>query len=129
MVASRKAAAMFGIFLYCIAISYPFILNCSYTLNKTYISGNLCINRFKENSTCNGKCYLMKQMDHQQQDHSAAKSTIPATTTIYEVTAHIVWDTSDALTPAASLMLIPMVKEGSAIAQFIEVPSPPPQEV
>jgi hypothetical protein len=33
-----------------------------YNLFEDYIAGNLCVNRYDENSTCKGKCFLEKQI-------------------------------------------------------------------
>lgn len=35
----------------------------SFYFNQSYISNNLCINRDKPASHCNGKCYLKKQLN------------------------------------------------------------------
>lgn len=75
--------------LYLVAISYPFVLNCSYTLNKTYISQNKCINRFAENSTCGGKCYLSDMLEQHGANQNNGPASSAETMYIYEVTSHL----------------------------------------
>lgn len=88
----RRTAAFGFIALYLIAISYPSILNCSYTLNKTYISNNICVNRYVKDSTCDGKCYLMDQLNQHTNGQNTNSTSTPITTHIYEVTAHLTTD-------------------------------------
>jgi len=40
----------------------PVMPYIEYAVNKDYISKNLCINRDKPHSCCEGKCYLEKQL-------------------------------------------------------------------
>ncbi len=37
-----------------------------YTLNKKYITDNLCINRSKPKMHCNGKCHLAKELSKEE---------------------------------------------------------------
>lgn len=46
-----------------------------YVVNYDYISSVLCINKNKPKLQCNGKCYLMKQLQ-KQQEKEAPKSRI-----------------------------------------------------
>ncbi|HVU54804.1 MAG TPA: hypothetical protein VHD83_07105 [Puia sp.] len=39
-----------------------------YQVNKDFIAKNLCINRAKPNSCCQGKCYLTKKMAADESD-------------------------------------------------------------
>lgn len=43
----------------------PFI---DYALNYDYISKVLCINKDKPKTKCNGKCYLMQELEQQQKE-------------------------------------------------------------
>lgn len=45
-----------------------------FKLNQEYISKNLCENRFKKGSTCNGKCYLNKELKEHDHEHGDSKS-------------------------------------------------------
>ena len=38
-----------------------------FELNKKYIADNLCVNRFKPQLHCNGKCYFMKKVKQAQE--------------------------------------------------------------
>jgi hypothetical protein len=44
----------------------------NYRINQEYIAKNLCVNRYKPKSCCQGKCYLNKQLakDEDQQPSS-----------------------------------------------------------
>jgi hypothetical protein len=48
------------------SISGLFILGYYYS-NKTYISENLCINRFDSVPICKGKCFLTKKLKEKEQ--------------------------------------------------------------
>lgn len=37
-----------------------------YTLNKKYITDNLCVNRSKPTMHCNGKCHLAKELSKEE---------------------------------------------------------------
>jgi hypothetical protein len=50
---------LFVLVLYIIRPAMPYI---EYAINKEYIAKNLCINRDKPHSCCQGKCYLEKQI-------------------------------------------------------------------
>lgn len=46
-----------------------------FKLNQEYIVKNLCENRFKKNSTCNGKCYLSKELKKHDHEKGDSRST------------------------------------------------------
>ena len=50
-----------------------FFYDAAYVLNKDYIAGKLCVNKDKPAMHCNGKCFLAKQQqkEEQQNDKSA----------------------------------------------------------
>ena len=52
--------------LYLLAIIQPVIPVLDYLLNYDFIAKELCINRDKPIQTCNGKCYLEKEVAKQQ---------------------------------------------------------------
>ena len=37
-----------------------------YRINKNFIAAKLCINRYRPNSCCKGKCYLNKQLQKEE---------------------------------------------------------------
>jgi hypothetical protein len=43
------------------------VIHASFSLNQDYIAENLCIEKDIEGSTCNGHCYLKKQLDQTQE--------------------------------------------------------------
>ncbi|WP_343688492.1 hypothetical protein [Chitinophaga sp.] len=44
-----------------------YLISLEYTLNQRYIASVLCVNRDKPDMHCNGKCYLKKQLERDQQ--------------------------------------------------------------
>ncbi len=68
---------IYSIFFLAVLILYvlrpvmPFI---EYALNKDYIAKNLCINRDKPKSCCQGKCHLKKQLAKSDESSDTAKS-------------------------------------------------------
>lgn len=47
-----------------------------YQINRDYIASELCINKAKPASTCNGKCYLVKKMKQQDQQEQTIPSVL-----------------------------------------------------
>lgn len=43
------------------------VIHASFSMNQDYIADNLCIEKDIEGSTCNGHCYLQKQLDQTQE--------------------------------------------------------------
>ena len=48
----------------------------AFKCNQTYIAKNLCINRKKVHSCCQGKCYLGKQLQKDADNSTEAKAPI-----------------------------------------------------
>jgi hypothetical protein len=46
-----------------------------YELNKEYISKNLCENKEKPKSTCNGKCHLAKELKKQDKKENSTSNS------------------------------------------------------
>ena len=44
-------------------------------MNQTFISKNLCENRFKKKSCCHGSCQLKKQLNEDDKNEKAPNST------------------------------------------------------
>lgn len=44
-------------------------------INRNYIAKNLCENRNKPKSCCKGKCFLGKQLQHDEQDNNSNSTT------------------------------------------------------
>lgn len=58
-------ARIYSLFFLLILIGYilrPVIPLVEYALNKEYIAKNLCVNRDKPKSCCEGKCHLKKEL-------------------------------------------------------------------
>ena len=68
-----------------------------YSINKKYIASTLCINRYKPQLKCNGKCFLakkIKEAEKNQEENSGGElkqwaETVPCTayTTGFEIKA------------------------------------------
>ncbi|MFL0065902.1 hypothetical protein V2595_09715 [Tenacibaculum maritimum] len=56
------------VFLYMVAMLRPITPFVEYAINYDYISTVLCINKDKPESSCKGKCQLMKKLEQQQED-------------------------------------------------------------
>lgn len=50
------------------------IIQGSYELNKGFIVENFCVNKSELGLNCNGKCYLMKQLDAEKKRQAANDS-------------------------------------------------------
>ncbi len=57
-----RAYAIIQIVVLVFYLLRPIIPYVEYSVQKAYIVKNLCINRDKPNSSCEGKCYLEKQV-------------------------------------------------------------------
>lgn len=65
--------------LYFLALVQPVIPILEYLLNYDYIAAELCENKDKPILTCNGKCYLEKQIVKQQDVDRDASVPVPPT--------------------------------------------------
>ena len=85
----RAKIAIGILIVFCFAEIRPLLPYLDYFVNYQYISEVLCINKEKPMSTCNGKCYLSKQLKEAQQTEKQDKK-IP--TVEQERTPIIVYD-------------------------------------
>ncbi len=53
------------------------LVHLAFQLRKDYIASNLCENKDVVNSTCNGKCYLKKQLKKAEADTENNESQAP----------------------------------------------------
>ncbi len=53
-----------------------FIIQADFFLNQSYIAKNLCVNRDKPQMHCEGKCYLTKKLNEQQNQDQSPLSKI-----------------------------------------------------
>ncbi|CAN5372771.1 hypothetical protein BH09BAC1_BH09BAC1_17590 [soil metagenome] len=47
-----------------------------FQFNQSYIASNLCVNRFRPELKCDGKCYLRKQLSKQEQNPDSGVLTV-----------------------------------------------------
>jgi hypothetical protein len=62
----RPKIAIGILIVFCFAEIRPLLPFLDYYVNYEYITEVLCINKEKPKSTCNGKCYLSKQLKEAQ---------------------------------------------------------------
>lgn len=58
----RSKFAILFLTVYALVLFQPIVPWIDYYLHKDYIAKNLCENRMKPGSRCNGKCYLAKEL-------------------------------------------------------------------
>lgn len=52
------------------------LILANYSINRDYISKNLCENRAKPNMHCNGKCHLKKQLQKEDKKENAPSGNL-----------------------------------------------------
>ena len=64
------------LFICTIAASFSnWLVIASFNINQGYIAKQLCVNRYKPNSNCNGHCYLGKQLNKTEKPEGNNGST------------------------------------------------------
>ena len=61
--------------LICLQTISLLVIESEFNLNKSYIASVLCENRDKPMTHCDGKCFLKKELNHQQEKESSQKLT------------------------------------------------------
>lgn len=72
----QQFLGMFFYTLYMLAMIQPIMPLVEYSLNKEYIASVLCENRAKPQLSCNGKCYVQKELK-KTQDAPSHQHSIP----------------------------------------------------
>ena len=62
----RKIAILLCL-MYALVIVRPVLPRLLFEFNRAYIASELCVQREIKNNCCQGKCYLRKQMQREQQ--------------------------------------------------------------
>ncbi|MDR2086172.1 MAG: hypothetical protein LBP72_03245 [Dysgonamonadaceae bacterium] len=99
-----------------------------YNLFKEYIAGNLCVKRSSANNTCQGKCFLEKQINHvNETDHpsgnTSEKIQINEKGADDYITKEILQLTPVSLTETT----FSPFREIRMVDIFIDIPLPPPK--
>jgi flagellar basal body-associated protein FliL len=63
----KKWAAVILLLLIFLQTFYQAGIALWFYANQTYIAKNICVNRFKPEMKCNGKCYLKKKLKQAEQ--------------------------------------------------------------
>lgn len=64
----KKVLAYLLFVAFSIQIASNLLTIAAFELNRDYIAKNLCINRAKKGSHCNGKCHLMKEIQKNEKE-------------------------------------------------------------
>ncbi len=81
----KKPAAILSFVLSVMIITQPVFPFLEYYTFKAYIVKNLCINRDKPGSCCEGKCYLEKQLKEANADNDSQKEKAPANSKVKNI--------------------------------------------
>src|ERR1041385_5930046 len=52
------------------------LIDAGYNANQSYIAAALCLNRDKPQMHCDGKCFLKKELNNQQEKESSSQRTV-----------------------------------------------------
>lgn len=63
-----RIAIMLAILIFTVSVK-DCAVYLSYFANKAYIIKDLCVNRNVDNSTCNGKCHLKKELEESKKQN------------------------------------------------------------
>lgn len=63
-----KGLSIFFTFLYLAAMAKPVLPVFEYVINQDYIAEYLCVNKDRPMLNCNGKCYLSKMLQEEQNE-------------------------------------------------------------
>lgn len=77
LIETGKLKILSTIFLFTTILIQTFssyIIQADFYMNQSYIAKTLCVNKDKPMMHCNGKCYLAKKLNQQDQQAPAAKN-------------------------------------------------------
>jgi len=75
----KKSQFIVGIFLSAMIMLQSaslLLVNAGYNANHSYIASALCANRDKPQMHCDGKCFLKKELNNQQDKESSSQRTV-----------------------------------------------------
>jgi hypothetical protein len=64
------------------------VIQGTFLLRQDFITKHLCVNRNVVGSKCNGKCFLMKQMQHHAQHHTHENQATQAPQIAHAIFVH-----------------------------------------
>lgn len=71
-----KFTCVFILFICLVAATFSnWLVIASFNINQAYIAKTLCVNRNNPNSTCNGHCYLCKQLNKEERPEGTSGSS------------------------------------------------------
>lgn len=59
------------------------LVDAGYNVNHSYIASALCVNRDKPQMHCDGKCFLKKELNGQQEKESSQRTLHPNSSVIF----------------------------------------------
>ena len=113
---------IFNIFRY----EIPYI---QYAIFKEYIAENLCVNKDKPQSCCEGKCFRDKQVkvvSEAEQEESTTGKTIPTPSQNKEI-KEFLFDKVVIPEPTAKTISLPLFTQIIFCSKYISTPFIPPQ--
>ena len=113
---------IFNIFRY----EIPYI---QYAIFKEYIAENLCVNKDKPQSCCEGKCFRDKQVkvaSEVEQEESTTGKTIPTPSQNKEI-KEFLFDRVVIPEPTAKTISLPLFTQIIFCSKYISTPFIPPQ--
>jgi hypothetical protein len=96
-----------------------------YNLFRNYIAENLCVNRYSDDSCCQGKCFLEKQIELVNESENKASNTTEKQQITFDDYIINEFTLQKPFFPKTHLIyfVIPYVAETNP-----DVPSPPPRD-
>ncbi|MBK7181773.1 MAG: hypothetical protein IPH89_01945 [Bacteroidetes bacterium] len=71
----RSFIAILVAFVFLFQSASKLLIMADYEMNKEYIAKNLCENKEKPKSTCNGKCHLAKELKKQDKKENQTSNS------------------------------------------------------
>ncbi|MDD2798569.1 MAG: hypothetical protein PHV20_08260 [Bacteroidales bacterium] len=101
-----RALAILHLIVLAIYIVRPILPYIEYAINKDYIAKNLCVNRDKPKSCCEGKCYLEKQIKKNSEPEESKEKNRTKKAEVKEINQFLSASDLVQLTTAAYIKLL-----------------------
>ena len=126
----KRSISILILFFYLVFTFRFLIPYLEYTINFSYISKVLCINKDDVSSTCNGQCHLSKQLK-KVEGSQEPKEGLPINNrvTSESITYVHTKETSLIIFSYSNNIEYPLFRVGSIYSVFLEISTPPPQPI